>query len=190
MSRAKPAGDRIANDAYYTDPGDAKLCVAALPELGPGLLVDPCVGGGAFTEQLRRRWPDRHVFGVDIDRTAGGRKFCSRFDVDDFRTWKVWTPEPIAAVVSNPPFNMFEEFVERSLELAPVVGMLLRINALGGQDRRAWWVKHRFAVKHIMPDRPSFSGMKGTDATEYAFFVWIKGEYIGATEWLPNRTDK
>lgn len=189
MSRAKAQADRIANDAYYTDPGDAKLCVAALPELGPGLLLDPCVGGGAFAEQLRRRWPDRHLFGVDINRKAAGQRYCSRFDVEDFRKWNVWTPEPIAAVVSNPPFTIFEEFVERSLELAPVVGMLLRVNALGGQERREWWTKHRFSVHHILTSRPKFSGAKSSDATEYAFFVWERGKYTGATEWLPVRTD-
>ena len=73
------------------------------------------------------------------------------------------------------------EIREGEVELAPAVAgdlvMLLRINFLGSKKRYNFWKKNPAAAIYVLTKRPSFTG-KGTDATEYAWFVWQKKEYI------------
>jgi len=48
--------------------------------------------------------------------------------------------------------------------------MLLRLNFLAS-ERRQEWMKTDTPDVYVLPNRPSFRG-KGSDATEYAWFVW------------------
>jgi hypothetical protein len=77
--------------------------------------------------------------------------------------------------MSNPPFSLAVDFINQSLSEAGFVAYLLRLNFWGSKKRKEWWqemqeatpVTHQFTLS----ERPSFTG-KGTDATEYAWFVW------------------
>ena len=78
-------------------------------------------------------------------------------------------------IFTNPPFSMAQEFIEKSLIHADTVIMLLRLNFLGAQKRHKFWVENEPDALFILSKRPSFTG-KGTDSTEYAWFVWQKGD--------------
>lgn len=76
-------------------------------------------------------------------------------------------------ILTNPPYTLAWEFAKRSIELVQpggVVALLLRLNFLGGQKRAAWMRENPPSV-YVTPRRPSFTD-GGTDATEYAWFVW------------------
>lgn len=75
-----------------------------------------------------------------------------------------------AVVATNPPYSLAMEFVENALPLAPYVVMLLRLNFLGSAKRSAFF-RGEMPDVYVLPNRPSFTG-GGTDATEYAWFVW------------------
>ena len=51
--------------------------------------------------------------------------------------------------------------------------MLLRLNYLGSITRHDWWKEYSPTSLYVLSKRPSFTG-KGTDATDYAWFVWDK----------------
>jgi hypothetical protein len=55
--------------------------------------------------------------------------------------------------------------------------MLLRINYLGSISRHEWWKENSPTALHVLSKRPSFTG-KGTDATDYAWFVWDKSNRL------------
>ncbi|WP_436663579.1 hypothetical protein ACOALA_13645 [Alicyclobacillus acidoterrestris] len=74
-------------------------------------------------------------------------------------------------IITNPPFSLAQEFVEKSLTLANCVIMLLRLNFLASGKRKEFWEKHPPTAIHVLTKRPSFTGT-GTDATDYAWFVW------------------
>ena len=65
--------------------------------------------------------------------------------------------------------------------------MLLRLNWLGSEDRAAWLRRHPPSV-YVLPNRPSFVEGGGTDATEYAWFIW--GEGFGGTLSVLRATPK
>ena len=55
--------------------------------------------------------------------------------------------------------------------------MLLRINYLGSISRHEWWKENTPIAIHVLSKRPSFTG-KGTDATDYAWYVWDKSDRL------------
>ena len=90
------------------------------------------------------------------------------------------------AILTNPPYNLAQEFVERSYEVVKPGGwivMLLRINFLGSQKRGPWFQQYMPHSVYTHSKRPGFYPKnwkelmpelkkKGTDSTEYAHFVW------------------
>lgn len=74
-------------------------------------------------------------------------------------------------ILTNPPFTLAKEFCDHALALAPEVLMLLRLNFLGAQKRRAWWQQHEPAALFVLSARPDFTG-GGGDSCDYAWFYW------------------
>lgn len=122
---------------------------------------------------------------------------CSDVIIDDFL--KVSFPNgqrKFNVAISNPPYSLALPIIQRCLGLAEWVVMLLRLNFLGSIERQ-WFFKSLMPDVHVLPNRPSFifddsaivrssqtslflddnddrniKKGKGTDSTEYAWFVW------------------
>lgn len=94
------------------------------------------------------------------------------------------------AVVMNPPYALAAEFIRRALQLVdrnqPVCA-LLRLNFLGSSRKRLDLVGPNSCLRRVLvfSRRPSFTG-KGTDATEYAWFIWQEIlPYAPPPAWVP-----
>lgn len=94
-------------------------------------------------------------------------------------------------ITSNPPFNFAQEFVDQALEAVDDMGyvaFLLRLNFLGSQKRKDWWLlpHHRPYGIFIHSKRPSFREDGKTDSIEYAHYLWWKNPNIKQTflEWI------
>ena len=74
-------------------------------------------------------------------------------------------------ILTNPPFSLAQEFVTKSLKEADCVVYLQRLNWFGSKKRKEFWEKNPVTHLFVLSQRPSFTG-KGTDACEYAWFVW------------------
>lgn len=79
-------------------------------------------------------------------------------------------------IITNPPFSIGLQFLQRSLELAPEALLLLPLNFLGSKYRKGFLNTHEPAALFVITPRPSFGlnkhGRKGTDSNEYAWFYW------------------
>lgn len=85
-------------------------------------------------------------------------------------------------IITNPPFLLAKEFLEKSLTESDCVCYLLRLNYLGSSKRKSFWNKIGTPNKLlVLSKRPSFTG-NGTDATEYAWFCWDKSGLINLPE--------
>ena len=145
-------------------------------------IIDPACGLGRIVFSAR----DAHhcAEGWDlVQRNVG-------MVVRDFLTWR----DPIANIVSNPPFGIAEHFVSHALSLTRYkTCMLLPANWVQG-DKRSRWLESTplHSVLFITP-RPSMppgaaimAGQKpGNGTTDYAWFIWERG-YSGkpAIGWL------
>lgn len=74
--------------------------------------------------------------------------------------------------IGNPPFHLAGEFIERSLMIAKVVVLLLRVNYLAS-GKRAAIMRENCPDTYVLPNRPSFRG-SGTDSPEYAWLMWTQ----------------
>ncbi|MCL6455072.1 MAG: hypothetical protein K6T78_15805 [Alicyclobacillus sp.] len=119
-------------------------------------VLEPCIGDGAIADVLLSKYVD-YVEWAEITK---GRDFLT---YDFGRTFDF--------ILTNPPFSLAQEFIDKSLTIANCVVMLLRINFLASRQRKEWWQKHPPTAIHVLTRRPSFTG-KGTDATDYGWFVW------------------
>jgi|2_EtaG_2_1085320.scaffolds.fasta_scaffold16091_6 hypothetical protein len=157
MSRAKAIAKRNPYDFYATP----EWCYEKLDF--PFHLFrrahEPCRGDGRIVSFLEKK-------GLDV--TSSEIR-----EGEDFFDWKGETD----LIFTNPPFSIAQEFLEHSLPRAKCVVMLLRINFLGSKKRYEFWEKSPLDALYVLSKRPSFTG-KGTDATEYAWFIWQQEEYV------------
>jgi len=142
-----------------------------------GNWLEPAVGDGAIVRAVNEVRGDVKWTIADIaDRLPNPKNvpfgyqpgFCifgSPYTADGFG-WK--RREDV--VITNPPFNQALDFVKGAMKDGKIVVMLLRLNWLASQKRNRFLREHTPSV-YVLPRRPSFTG-GGTDATDYAWFVW------------------
>lgn len=164
---------RVALDHYATP---AWAVRAILPRLPMGSVIDPCAGEGKLLEVVREAWACQSIVGYELDAGRAAACQAGGFECEERDALSPAPWDGCDVIITNPPYARADAFVERALtERAPGtwVAMLLRLNWLGGIKRSAFHREHPADV-FVLPRRPSFTG-GGTDATEYAWFVWAKG---------------
>lgn len=127
----KPVAERPESDNYPT-PIALGIELANLGILNKRKpIYEPAAGAG----QLVRTLSDYYPLIVSSDLHANGIDFL-----------KDWT-KPIAQIVTNPPFSLFDDFVMKAKELSPFVVMIGKTNFFAAQSRykNGVW-KH---LKHV-----------------------------------------
>ena len=81
-------------------------------------------------------------------------------------------------IITNPPFSLSIEFLNKSLIEANTICYLQRLNWLGSGIRKEFWNLNIPDKLFVLSKRPQFKkelGLgSGTDATEYGWFIWDK----------------
>lgn len=124
-------------------------------------ILEPCRGTGNIYNRLPRRHIKRYWREIDDGRDYLKYHPRRRFDF----------------IITNPPFSLALDFLKKSLNEANTVCYLLRLNYLGSEKRQPFWMNHPPTDIIILSRRPSFTG-GGTDATEYAWFIWDTADRI------------
>lgn len=160
--------ERNAND-WYVEPRVA-IDMLLDKETFIGDIWDPACGGGNIPEACKAR--DYWAFGTDIVDRGYGRQLdflCEHTTV-------------CSNVVSNPPYNVAEQFVKRGLDVTTrKVAVLVRTAFLEGQGRysrlfkpsppaRVW----QFVPRISMPPGGSDVPAKG-GSVAFCWVVWDKG---------------
>jgi hypothetical protein len=159
--------ERRADDAYMTPPWCADIGARIATPDGTTCVLDPCAGEGALLDAVLRRKPVG-VHGIELDHGRAGPRGYTCGDA-------LTLPWPRCdSVLMNPPFSLWQPFVEMALIHAPSrVVVLLRLGALAGQKRAAFWkgaAENWGITVHVLSKRPSFTG-GGNDSSDYA---WVR----------------
>lgn len=81
-------------------------------------------------------------------------------------------------IITNPPFSLTTEFMEKSFrELKPdgTLVYLQRVNFLGSKKRVPFWAEFGYPDKFpVLVPRPRFVS-NDSDSTEYAWFIYDRG---------------
>ena len=161
-------GDRVANDFYASTPE----CVYSLmavegAHLAAHKVLEPCCGTGAISSILIRDY-GLEVYSSDlIDRGYGvtGQDFLTMWETD------------CTAVVTNPPFNLAEKFIQHSLGFLKVeyLALLLKSQYWHSKKRTALFERYPPAVVYPMTWRPDFLN-KGSPTMDCQWTVWRAGD--------------
>lgn len=182
----KTASAAVRGDDFYASP------YAALPPLLlaegrrlPRTIWEPAAGNGALVLPLRNRGfttyaTDLNDWGcpdciADMDFTSAP---AARF-ADDLQA----RHGSAFGIVTNPPFNIIERFVERAVASAPYVALLCRLAFLESEGRMNWWRQvglrrvHLIAERLPMMHRHGYDGPKLSNAGMcFAWFIFEAGK--------------
>lgn len=186
-------------DAYYTRQEVADAIVARLIAYGDlragDTAIDPCVGRGAFAIAIRAARENIHVITLDLDPDIESDVTC------DFLQY---TPSQKPQLIgTNPPFSLWQHFVEHAVEVIDprgTIGYLLRLGVLGDskkQHRKEFFEAYPPSTIDALRPRPSFTGR--CDNSEYALFRWrpqdfatlrVSGPRVGFIDYVKPRRKK
>lgn len=145
----------------------------------PHCLWEPAAGRGAIASVLRKH--GHAVVASDIIDYGFELHFAG-----DFLTQSKMALGT-EAIVTNPPYQLAEQFVAHALELAPLVIMLLRLAFFESERRRSILEGrglkriHVFRRRLPMMHRDGWTGAKASSAIPFAWFVWSR-QHRGPTE--------
>jgi hypothetical protein len=152
MSATNRGSIRIKNDSYQTPiySIDSLLNVLRLENIRT--FTEPCRGDGNIYNKIN----------------CENKYYCEIEEDSDYLKKEM---PMVDLIITNPPYSLAKEFIEKSLKESYSVWYLLRINFLASLERSEWWQDKLPTHLLVLSARPSFMN-KGTDATEYAWFGW------------------
>lgn len=189
-------GERRDEDYYPTPRGVVRQFVPHLkPYLAwarldvgssePPLVLEPAIGDGRLAQVLVEEGLTdfEHVHGVDIRPEAVAESRAhgfGRVECADFFSWRA--PHRYDLVITNPPFSMAQQFLDRMFDAVDrqrqrgVVVALLRLAFLATATRQRWMRRVGVPDVWVLPKRPKFvpgaNGRMSSGTYDYAWFVW------------------
>ena len=153
-------------DFYPTPPEVTAALMHHLRSLPPLKIWEPACGDGAMSKVLKAC--GHKVTSSDIRETGygqGGIDFLS-------------TALACDAIITNPPFNLSEQFIRHALSQADIVAMVLKSQYWHAAKRLALF--KQFPPAWILPLtwRPDFLGGErgGAPTMEIQWTVWLPGD--------------
>ena len=131
MSSTKRGTVREVNDFYPTPQNTIDSIFALIDFSKVKSFLEPCRGNGAIFNRKELNNCEKHW----AELSEG---------VDYFET----TFPHVDLIVTNPPFNLSQQFLDKSLTEADTIVYLQRLNWLGSKKRKPWW-ENKKAALHI-----------------------------------------
>lgn len=151
---------------FYPTPPDVTHALMRFLELKPCLILEPACGDGAMAEVLKQYGHD--VVSSDIRHTGYGNGGIDFLE----------TSADYDAVITNPPFNVSEEFIRHALTQAGTVAMVLKSQYWHAKKRSLLF--NEFPPAYVLPLtwRPDFMGGErgGAPTMEVHWTVWVEGD--------------
>ena len=182
LSGTSTTRERIEND-YYATPEESTIALLERENF-TGSILEPCCGEGHISEILKSK--GFQVLSNDlIDRGYG------ETHEDFIRSTSLKADN----VITNPPFKLAKEFIEKSLEVSnKKVAMFCKIQLLEGVSRREMFENTPLRTVYVFTKRQTplrngspydENGKKWASTMCFAWFVWEHG-YTGKPqiEWI------
>jgi len=172
-TRKPGEGPRPRTDFYPTPAGAVHAFMETGELDGYNNLWEPACGDGALWCAIAE-YDNRDLKGCKCLCTDLNDHGFGESGVDFLMEQKLLAP----AIVTNPPYNLATDFVEKALDLeAEYIAMILPINFLGAKKRKRCIEK--LSRLYVFENRVSmfpkdFVGEKKTTTIIYGWFVWDK----------------
>lgn len=170
--------ERVKDD-FYATPKNATRAILDKVEL-KGSILEPSCGNGFISEVLKEYYPNSEIVSQDlVDRGYG----IGGIDYLNFNPNRKFDN-----IITNPPFALAKEFIEKSLELAnDKVIMFAKIQLLESKSRKDMFLNSPLKYIYVFSDRVNplrngesldEKGKPWASTMCFAWFVWEIG-YIG-----------
>jgi hypothetical protein len=153
------------------------------PHLPAGRLWDPCAGNGALAKWLESR--GRDVVVSDKYPAPGYESAELNFLKCDQDAIEAAISD-YDAIVTNPPFCLKTEFLERLYALGKPFCCLLPITALETPKRGALFARHGLSL-HVVPERLRFTNNCRGPSFNTSWFCWGGPECAQSALTFPAR---
>jgi hypothetical protein len=175
---------------YKTSPLATRALIAEESKWIPrhGWLWEPaCSDGTGIVLPLREA-------GFNVVASDIRDRQCPDSWVSDF--FNTAGPGDLTGIITNPPFSMARDFIDRALNKCGYVAMLLRLAFLEGNARKPWFQSGPLARVHVssrrlpMMHREGWTGPKAGSAVCHAWFVWdVRHEGRPTINWFDYKTE-
>ena len=174
--------EREKNDFYATDPKTLKLFLDEFLKDNSldGDVLEPACGQGHISKTIKEVIPNCDVLSTDLINRGYGQGGIDFLTHDYGRTFDV--------VITNPPFSLAKEFIEKGLDVSnKYVIMLCKIQLLEGVGRKDMFLNTPLKYVYVHSSRQATwkegrptdsNGKKWATTMCLAWFVWDK-EYDG-----------
>lgn len=134
IAGGNPERGRVDNDYYATSPADTKAFLSAWAgNLNGKTVLEPAAGGGHMVDAISETFPDVNITGRDLIY-RGRDEFETGIDfINDSRE------QHYDYMITNPPFNLAQEFVNKGLQVADTVLVFAKLQFLEGKKRKDWF---------------------------------------------------
>jgi predicted RNA methylase len=180
LAGGNPKSKRVEND-YYATPFNATKAILDKEQLDGSILECAC-GEGHICKVLKEYYPNAEIEMTDLVQRQDKFNLGVRGGVDflgtDFN-------KHYDNVITNPPFCLAQEFIEKALSIAnKKVIMFAKIQLLEGKKRKQLFKKHPPKYIYVFSERvnPMRNGAETDDNGKawastmcFAWFVWEKG---------------
>lgn len=182
LAGGNPSRGRVEHDFYATHPDSMRALLEVEEIIYPAW--EPACGEGHISKIV-----GDNILSTDLVYRGfgeGGIDFlaCELPDIE------------IKTIITNPPFNLFQEFVDKALKVATnKVIMFGKLQALEGQKRATFLQKTPLKTIYVFKKRQQpmrngkefdeKTGKKMSNTMAFAWYVWDK-DYKGkpTIEWL------
>ena len=186
LAGMSPTRSRAEHD-FYATPFEATRAILDREQL-VGSILEPAAGQGHISKVLRDYYPDSEIASTDLIQRED--KFgCNVVGGVDFLTTTYTTP--YNNVMTNPPFSLAKEFIEKALKVATnKVIMFAKIQLLEGAARKELLMNSPLKRVYVFSKRvsPLNNGLDHDEKGKpwattmcFAWFVWEHG-YTGKPE--------
>ena len=181
LAGGNPENGRVENDYYATNPKAVEMLLTNYT-FNAATILEPCVGGGHIANAINNFFANQRVItGLDlVDRGYPNTI------VQNFLTWE--TDKKFEGIITNPPFSLAQEFIEKGMELLTDDGqmaMFLKIQFLEGAKRKEFFEKYPPKYIYVFRNRMATwnngnevdpnTGKRWATTMCHAWFIWEKG---------------
>lgn len=179
LAGGNPEHGRVENDYYATNPKAVEMLFKKY-DFKAKTILEPCVGGGMIANKVKELIPDSKIIGIDIvDRGYPNTL------IRDFLTLN--TNKKFDGIITNPPFSLAQEFIEKGMELLTddgQIAMFLKIQFLEGAKRKEFYEKYPPKYIYVFRNRMATwnngneldpNGKRWATTMCHAWFIWEKG---------------
>ena len=179
LAGGNPATQRVENDFYATNPKAVNMILNKYNFYAQNIL-EPCVGQGHIAHVIDEFYNhSKNITAIDIV----DRGYPNTI-VADFLNYQ--TEKRYDGIITNPPYSLAKEFVEKGMELLTDNGqmlMFLKIQFLEGAKRKDFFKKYPPKYIYVFTNRMATwnngepldpKGKRWATTMCHAWFIWEK----------------